>query len=651
MTPENGVIPNKGSALDNDFWSLVPSKVSPEMNSDLLSAGTEDEILSAIKSMGPFKAPGPDGRLLHDNAMLAYELLYAMKTKPRLGHLAFKLDMSKAFDRVEWSFLKRLFLHLGFAEQWVQIIMEFLSTVSYSLVINGESDAERNHHIQGVSIGRGYDPINHLFFADDALLFCKANISQALHLKTIISKYGSLIGQVVNFDKSSLFFSSHISIELRDQLRRALDILNVDWINRYLGLPSVLGRSKKSTFSYLVNQTSFRIKTLKGEFLSKAGRENGGLGFRDLEAFNIALLAKVAWKFKVGNDSMLFRIFKQRYFRNCSFLGSSCSPGHSWVWRIVSATKEIILKGLKWRIGDGKSINCWNAPWLSGNSSFKVTSAFVGGNVHTVADLINHQSRSWKTSVVLNSFNPKDSARILQISLSSLNRPDSKIWGLTPNGQFTVKSACNAALSIINPTPSHQGIGCSYETDLKLIWKNDSLLDFHVPISHPLSSHWIPPPQSSIKLNFDASFDASTNRAGGGFILRNHEVYLLRSFGLVFQNVPSAIVAEAHSFRVAVQTCIDLGLPNVLIEGDCQPIMHLQFIDEAISNIILDVQHLVQIGADLSLHWTPISGNQEAHEVCRFALNFVLSSSVTDLGPFLPSSVRDALFRECSFVS
>ncbi|XP_059630124.1 uncharacterized protein LOC132273112 [Cornus florida] len=373
MTPENGVIPNKGSALDNDFWSLVPSKVSSEMNSDLLSAGTKDEILSAIKSIGPFKAPSPDGltplffqsnwnlllhdlvsgfnyflssghllkslnttnivlipkiknltkithyrlislcnviykefskviannlkkllpflisenqtafvlgRLLHDNAMLAHELLHAMKTKSRFGHFALKLDMSKAFDRVDW--------------------------MSYSLVINGESgdtfvpqrglrqddpllpylfllcteglsillqDAERNHHIQGVSIGRGCEPINHLFFADDALLFCKANMSQALHLKTIISKYGSLTGQVVNFDKSSLFFSSHISIELRDQLRRALDIHNVDWINRYLGLPSVLGRSKKATFSYLVNQTSSQIKTLKGDFLSKAGHE------------------------------------------------------------------------------------------------------------------------------------------------------------------------------------------------------------------------------------------------------------------------------------------------------------------------------------------------------------------------------------------
>ena len=78
--------------------------------------------------------------MITDNILIAFELLYHMKTSclGKKGFIALKLDMSKAYDRVEWLFLKNILLRLGFQQSWVDLIMECVTTVSYSILVNGE---------------------------------------------------------------------------------------------------------------------------------------------------------------------------------------------------------------------------------------------------------------------------------------------------------------------------------------------------------------------------------------------------------------------------------------------------------------------------------------------------------------------------------
>jgi hypothetical protein len=70
---------------------------------------------------------------------VAYEALHTMPTRMRgkKGFMAIKLDMSKAYDRVEWGHLEATMRRLGFAKVWIDLIMKCVSSVSYSVLVNG----------------------------------------------------------------------------------------------------------------------------------------------------------------------------------------------------------------------------------------------------------------------------------------------------------------------------------------------------------------------------------------------------------------------------------------------------------------------------------------------------------------------------------
>ncbi|KAL5549386.1 hypothetical protein UlMin_004617 [Ulmus minor] len=79
------------------------------------------------------------GILILDNAIIGFECLHAIKwRKTKKNYMALKLDMAKAYDRVEWEFIQKIMHKLGFSDVWTSKIMACISSVSYSFQFNGQ---------------------------------------------------------------------------------------------------------------------------------------------------------------------------------------------------------------------------------------------------------------------------------------------------------------------------------------------------------------------------------------------------------------------------------------------------------------------------------------------------------------------------------
>ena len=141
--------------------------------------------------------------------------------------MAVKTDMSKAYNRLEWDFISHVLERLGFSHIWIGFIMQCISTVTYSFLINGSprglviprrgirqgdplspyifilysevlsglcNRAQEEGLIQGFQVARGSPRITHLLFADDTMFFLRADKDAACALKAILSKYETASG-------------------------------------------------------------------------------------------------------------------------------------------------------------------------------------------------------------------------------------------------------------------------------------------------------------------------------------------------------------------------------------------------------------------------------------------------------------------------
>jgi hypothetical protein len=102
--------------------------------------------------------------------------------------------------------------------------------------------------------------ISHLLFVDDSFLFCNATISETQSLKEVLSYYESASGQGINYGKSAIAFSANTDPGVITNISTLLGVSNTIGSGKYLGLPSMVGRSKKAIFSYLKDHIWKNVK-------------------------------------------------------------------------------------------------------------------------------------------------------------------------------------------------------------------------------------------------------------------------------------------------------------------------------------------------------------------------------------------------------
>jgi hypothetical protein len=214
--------------------------------------------------------------------MLAYECVHAIKKKRgKKGPCAVKLDIHKAYDRVEWCFLEKMMLKLGFDARWVSLIMSCVSSVKYSIRFNSNTTEsfsptrgirqgdplspylfllcaeglssmithpKVNKELTGVRVGRDAPIVTHLLFADDSLILMEANEKNAMMLKKIMDMYCDSSGQMVSDAKSSIYFSPNTHVNDRVVVCEKLNIVIESLTDKYLGLPAMVGADRSDCF-------------------------------------------------------------------------------------------------------------------------------------------------------------------------------------------------------------------------------------------------------------------------------------------------------------------------------------------------------------------------------------------------------------------
>lgn len=228
------------------------------------------------------------GRLITDNALIAYECLHTIrKQRSKRPFFALKIDMMKAYDRVEWGYLHDCLCKLGFSTDWVNTVMRCVTNVRYAVRINGELTSpvvpsrgirqgdpispylfllcteglssllfqkENVGVLHGVRNGRAGPPISHLLFADDSIFFARSDLKSVVALKDTLSLYCQGSGQKINMDKSSIFFGLHCDNQVKLDVMNRLGVSNEALQETYLGMPTGIGHSPTVPFQSIVDR-------------------------------------------------------------------------------------------------------------------------------------------------------------------------------------------------------------------------------------------------------------------------------------------------------------------------------------------------------------------------------------------------------------
>ncbi|KAL6143754.1 hypothetical protein ACLB2K_054449 [Fragaria x ananassa] len=523
----------------NLILDSVQARVTPAQNHELLSPYMDCEVKAALFQMHPSKAPGPDGmspfffqkywhvvgpdvctavKSFLSSGALPAELNFTHKTliskvsDPKSmaerwhtfcmhtnrtaanDHFSLKLDISKAYDRLEWEYIRRILLKLGFAIEWVNLIMTTLNTVSYSFMVNGEvcgflkpkrgirqgdplspylfilcgeglssliQQFVRNQWITGMQIAPTAPTLHHLLFADDSLFFSKATEEECQQYQNILYTYEIASGQRVNLQKSCVAFSRHMNMDKQLELAEILGVERVEKHDRYLGLPTHVGRKQTASFNYLKKKLTKKVVSWRAKLLSGAGKEI----LIKAVAQTVPMYVMNCYLLPIGFCDDLHQLCaglwwgdteekNKIHWRSWERL---CVPKHeaelgsrpSFSWRSILSAREVLTQGLRWRVGTGDQIDIWNHKWIPDSFPRCPSSPPPRDAPKLVAELIDPITRTWDIQKLERCFSSADVDLILSIPLSRRPIADKLIWHFHKKGIFTTKSAYFVAKDIV----------------------------------------------------------------------------------------------------------------------------------------------------------------------------------------------------------
>ncbi|XP_057746710.1 uncharacterized protein LOC130965976 [Arachis stenosperma] len=366
--------------------------------------------------IGPLQSGFIPGRDAPDNIIIAQEILHYMKqTKSRKGTLAFKIELEKAYDRIDWRFLEHTLGKLdSFAPRRGLRQGDPMSSYLFVLCMERLAGYIANQVDSGlwdpVAVTRGGHRISHLIFADDLLLFCKARKSQVVCVMHALQSFCRASGMKINLDKSKALCSKNVNNRRKELFTGVSSIRFTQDLGKYLGVNLHHARVTRASFNGIVDKIKDRLANWKGRLLNRASRfylinsvaasiptyriqvslfpssvsdkitsmmrlflwkgtvdgrglsltnwntvvtpkKFGGLGIRDTACTNVALIGKLIWQLFNCPEKFWVQLIFHKYLKKFDTSLFMPPRNASHVWRSICKAFNLLRDDFTWNIG------------------------------------------------------------------------------------------------------------------------------------------------------------------------------------------------------------------------------------------------------------------------------------------------------------
>ncbi|XP_060969475.1 uncharacterized protein LOC115713156 [Cannabis sativa] len=512
---------------------------------------------------------------------------------------------------------------MGFDGRWINLVMQ----CSY----------EQSGLLTGCKIARGALVISHMLFADDSYIYCKATEEEAYNVKEFLHTYEVASGQKINFSKSSVFFNNNTGIEVQDSIYAMLEIYEADENGYYLGLPCSIGRNKNDILGFLKDKLRKIIQGWEGRILSRAGNEvflksiaqvlpsyamnvfllpsdtckelerlmakfwwrsdsssgKGGLGFRSLRDFNLALLGKQYWRLLVNADSLVSRLYKAKYYATGNLFTAGLVDNPSFIWRSILEAKDLIHACAQRTIDNGKNVSILNDFWLPHDSNSYVVSRHPALVNKSVSCLFQVGTRAWDEDVVRGLTETIQHTLVeCSVAKAAWHRSIVEVGA----GAATFSSWLLGIFTRGHGVEMEEAVMVSWATwraRNDFVWQKKSWLASNIVTSarillyqykftqerkglslSPLNDEgrnyerWIAPVLNKIKVNVDGALFEQEGRFGMGCVARDHHRTMVEAFTKGKVGYVQPEIAEIVGIKEALIWIATHPSDNVVLETD-----------------------------------------------------------------------------------
>lgn len=243
------------------------------------------------------------GREISVNVILLRGVIHSFKSSDYKNRdFTLKLDLSKAFDRMNWGYLQSILPLYGFPNQLCEWLMLCVRSAEFSIIVNGRGDGylkprsglrqgcalspylfilgmdilsrglsylTASGQLTGIKLAPSAPVLTNSLYADDLLLFGKANMEEATVLMGAMNVFSSISGQRVGAEKSEVWFSKCTPDDIKEEVSRILGVRNEQLTGKYLGAPI---NTNTGAFNFLIDKLMSRLQVWKGRKLTPSGR-------------------------------------------------------------------------------------------------------------------------------------------------------------------------------------------------------------------------------------------------------------------------------------------------------------------------------------------------------------------------------------------